>query len=84
MQRLRLTRVRGGPGGAVFGPRTEARPLGVIRRHFLLKGCDYGVGGFRTVELLVRHPVQLLEREVHVLMDVLMLRGRRQTEMLHQ
>ena len=84
MRGLRLTRVRGGPGNAVCGPRTEARPLGLIRRDFLLKGCDHGVGGLSTVELLVRHPVLLLGREVHVLMDVLMLRGRRQTEMLHQ
>ena len=53
----RLTRVRGGPGGAVGSPRTEARPLGVIRRHFLLKGYEHGVGGLRTVELLVCHPV---------------------------
>ena len=73
----RLTRVRGGPGGAVGSPRTEARPLGVIRRHFLLKGCEHGVGGLRTVELLVCHPVQLLRREVHVLMDVLVLLGSR-------
>ena len=84
MRGLRLTRVRGGPGSAVCGPRTEARPLGVIRRHFLLKGCDHGVGGFRTVELLVRHPVQLLGREVHVLMEVLVLLGGRQAEVLHQ
>ena len=40
MQGLRLTRVRGGPGGALYGPRTEARPLGVIRRHFLLQSRD--------------------------------------------
>ena len=37
---MRLTRVRSVPGGAVCGPRTEARPLGVIRRHFLLQGRD--------------------------------------------
>ena len=53
-------------------------PLGVIRRHFLLNGDQHGVGGLRTVELLVRHPVQLLRREVHVLMDVLVLLGGRQ------
>ena len=40
MVTLRLTRVRGGPGGAVCGPRTEARPLGLIRRHFLLQSRD--------------------------------------------
>ena len=74
---MRLTRVRGGPGGAVGRPRTEARPLGLIRRDFLLKGCDYGVGGLSTVELVIRHPVQLLGREVHVLMHVLVLLGRR-------
>ena len=79
-----LTRVRGVPGGAVCGPRTEARPLGLIRRHFLLKGCDHGVGGLCTVELLVCHPVQLLRREMHVLMDVLVLLGSRQAQMLHQ
>ena len=77
-------RERVGSPGAVCGPRTEARPLGVIRRHFLLKGCDHGVGGLRTVELLVRHPVQLLRREMHVLMDVLVLLGSRQAQMLHQ
>ena len=38
---LRLTRVPGDPRGTVDGPRTEARPLRVIRRHFLLQGCDY-------------------------------------------
>ena len=75
MRGLRLTRVRGGPGGAVCGPRTETRPLGVIRRHFLLKGCDHGVGGLRTVELLVCHPLQLLQREMHLLVDVLVLLG---------
>ena len=37
---LRLTRVHGGPGGAVCGPRTEARPLGLIRRDFLLQSLD--------------------------------------------
>ena len=75
MRRLRLTRVRGVPGGAVCGPRTEARPLGLIRRHFLLQSRDGGVGGLRTIELFVRHSVQLLGREVHVLMDVLVLLG---------
>ena len=69
---MQLTRVRGVPGG----PRPEARPLGVIRRHFLLKGYEHGVGGLSTVELLVRHPVQLLGREMHVLMDVLVLSER--------
>ena len=72
---MQLTRVRGVPGGAFCGPRPEARPLGVIRRHFLLKGYEHGVGGLSTVELLVRHPVQLLGREMHVLMDVLVLLG---------
>lgn len=48
---MRRTRGHGGPGGAVGGPRTEARPLGVIRRHFLLQIRDGGVGGLRTVEL---------------------------------
>ena len=84
MRGLRLTRVRGVTGGAVFGPRTEARPLDVIRRHFLLKGCDHGVSGLSTVELLVRHPVQLLRHEMHVPMDVLVLLGSRQSQMLHQ
>ena len=84
MRGIRLTWVRGGPGGAVGGPRTEARPLGLIRRDFLLKGCDHGVGGLSTVELLVRHPVQLLRREMHVPMDVLVLLGSRQAQMLHQ
>jgi len=51
MRGLRLTRVRGG----------------LRRRHFLLQGNDFGVGGLRTVELLVRHPVQLFRREMHVL-----------------
>ena len=51
MRGLRLMRVHGGPRGAVGGPRTEARPLGLIRRDFLLQGCDHGVGGLRTVEL---------------------------------
>ena len=37
---MRLTQVRGGPGGAVCGPRTEARPLGIIRRDFLLQSPD--------------------------------------------
>ena len=81
---MQLTRVRGVPGGAFCGPRPEARPLRVIRRHFLLKGYEHGVGGLSTVELLVRHPVQLLGREMHVLMDVLVLFGRRQAEVLHQ
>ena len=72
---MRLTRGRGGPRGAVDGPLTEACALSVIRRHFLLQGCDAGVGGLRTIELLVRHSVQLLGREVHVLMDVLVLLG---------
>ncbi len=81
---MQLTRVRGVPGGAFCGPRPEARPLGVIRRHFLLKGYEHGVGGLSTVELLVRHPVQLLGREMHVLMDVLVLLGRRQADVLHQ
>jgi len=68
---MRLTRVRSVLRGAVCGPRAKAHPLGLIRRHFLLQSRDGGVGGLRTVELLVRHPVQLLGREMHVLMDVL-------------
>ena len=72
---MQLTRVRGVPGGAFCGPRPEARPLGVIRRHFLLKGYEHGVGGLSTVELLVCHPLQLLGREMHVLMQVLVLLG---------
>ena len=48
----------------------RARAGGVSRRDFLLQGYQCGVGGLRTVELVVRHPVQLLGREVHVLMDV--------------
>ena len=73
---MQLTRVRGVPGGAFCGPRTEARPLGVIRRHFLLKGYEHGVGGLSTVALL--------GREMHVLMDMLVLLGRREAEVLHQ
>ncbi|MEE2846787.1 MAG: hypothetical protein VX956_09945 [Gemmatimonadota bacterium] len=65
----RLTRVRGGPE-VLSAARTLKRSLGVIRRHFLLKGYEHDVGGLCTIELLVRHPVQLLGREVHVLMDV--------------
>lgn len=43
---MRLTRVRGVPGGAICGPLTEAHPLlDLIRRHFLLKGYEHGVGG---------------------------------------
>ena len=63
------------PQGAVGGPRTETRPLGVIRRDFLFQGYEHGVGGLRTVELLLCHPVQLLRREMHVLVDVLELLG---------
>jgi len=48
------------------------------------RATEHGVGGLSTVELLVRHPVQLLGREMHVLMDVLVLLGRRQAEVLHQ
>ena len=33
-------RERVGSPGAVCGPRTEAHPLGVIRRHFLLQSRD--------------------------------------------
>ena len=36
------------------------------------------------VELLIRHPVQLLWREMHVLMQVLVLLGSREPEMLHE
>jgi hypothetical protein len=64
--------------------RALKRALGVIRRDFLLQGYKHGVGGLSTVERLVCHPLQLLGREMHVLMDVLVLLGRRQTEMLHQ
>ena len=59
-------RERVGSPGAVCGPRTEARPLGVSRRDFLLQGYQCGVGGLSTVELFVCHPLQLLGREVHV------------------
>ena len=48
---------------------TRAR-LGVSRRDFLLQGYQCGVDGLSTVELLVRHPLQLLGREMHVLVDV--------------
>ena len=72
-EELRLTRVRGVLRSTVCGPRPEARPLGVIRRHFLLQSRNGGVGGLSTVELLVRHPLQLLGREMHVLMEVLVL-----------
>ena len=52
-----LTRVPGVPRDTVCRPRPKAHPLGLSRRHFLLHGADFRVGGLRTVELLVRYPV---------------------------
>ena len=67
--------MRGALRDALCGPSAKAGSLGLSRRHFLLQGDDFGVGGFRTVELLVRHPVQLLPREMHGVMKVLVLLG---------
>ena len=55
--------------------RPKAHPLGLIRRHFLFEGDNDGIGRLRTVELLVRHAVQLFRREMHVVMQVLVLFG---------
>lgn len=54
----------------------KAGSLGLSRRHLLFEGDDLGIGGLRPVELLVRQPTQLLGREMHMLMEVLVLRGR--------
>jgi len=70
---MRLPRVRDVLRDALCGPSTKAGSLGLSRCHFLLQGADFGVGRLRTVELLVRHPVQLFRREMHVLMQVLVL-----------
>ena len=51
--------------------RHDTGSLGLIRRHFLLQGDNDGVGRLRPVELLVRHPIQLFRREMHVVMQVL-------------
>ena len=74
---MRLTWVRGVLRDTIFGLRPKARSLRPGRRHFLLQGDDFTVGGLRTVELLIRHAVQLLPREMHVLMQVLVLLGSR-------
>ena len=77
-------RVRGLLGDAVCGPRPKAGSVSLRHRPFLFEGDDFGVGGLRTVELPIRHPVQLFRREMHVVMKVLMLFGSREAEMLHQ
>ena len=59
--------MRGALRDAVCGPRPKASTLSLTRRHFLFQGDDSGVGGFDPVELLVRHPVQLLWREMHMM-----------------
>ena len=72
-----LLRVRGVQRDAVSGSSARADSLGFSRRHFLPEGDDFGGGGPRTVELLLRHPVQLFRREMPVLMQVLVLLGSR-------
>ena len=57
--------------------------MSLSRRHFLLQGDNDGIGRLRTDELLVRHPVQLFRREMHVLMQVLVLLGSRQAPTKH-
>ncbi len=75
--------MRGVPGDAVCGPSPKAGSLRLSRRHFLFQGDDFGAGDLDPGELVVRHAVQLLLREVHVLMQVLVLLGSRQSKMLY-
>jgi len=77
---MRLTRVRGVRRDTVSGPSAKADSLGFSRHHFLLQSGDDGVGGLHTVELLVRHPAQLLGREMHVLVVI----GSRGPQMLDE
>jgi len=76
--------VRSALSGDLCGPSAKAHPLRLSRRHFLFEGDDFGVGGLRTVELLVRHPVQLFRREMHVMMQMLVLLGSREPKMLDE
>jgi len=77
-------RVRGVLLKVICGPCLKAGTLGLSRRHFLPDVDDFGVGSLHPVELLVRHAVQLFRREMHVLMQVLVLLGSREAEMLHE
>ena len=65
------------PTRCCLRPAPKAGSLGLSCRHFLLRCDDVRVGVFHPVERPVRHPVQLLRREMHVLMQVLVLRAAR-------
>jgi len=76
--------VRGFLRDAVCGRSPKASSLRLTRRHFLLQGDDFGAGDLHPVELLVRHAGQLFRREIHVLMQVLVLLGCREPQVLHE